>query len=122
LGQTNFVIKAVSSDIDQPASTSNIQSLDIPSTIYIPTAFSPNGDGTNDVLKFTGKFKTKDKFVLKIYNRFGQQIKQINNFSETWDGRFDGKDLESGQYLYSYSVIPENGPRMHKSGEITILR
>lgn len=121
-GQENFFIKAISSNINQPASTSNIQSLDIPSSIYIPTAFSPNGDDINGVLKFEGKFNIKDKFVFKIYNKFGQQIKQINNFSETWDGRFEGKNLESGLYPYTYSIIPENGPSTHKSGEIAILR
>jgi len=91
---------------------------------FIPTAFSPNGDGKNDLFRisFGPEIKTID---LKIYDRWGSLVYKSNNRNEGWDGSYKGKPAEMGTYFYSLTVWFSNG-YMHTNktlnGEVTLVR
>jgi gliding motility-associated-like protein len=71
-------------------------------TFYIPNAFSPNGDGTNDVFKGTGiGIKT---FTLMIYDRWGNLVFTSNDLERGWDGTFNGGDKVSLQDVFVWKV------------------
>ena len=57
--------------------------------MYVPTAFTPNGDGLNDLLRPV-LFGIKELHYFKIFNRAGEQLFEANKLSAGWDGRFKG--------------------------------
>jgi gliding motility-associated-like protein len=91
--------------------------------VFIPTAFAPNGDGTaeNKVIKIYGT--QIDKFFsLIIYNRWGQEVKKFENLEDSWDGTFNGDELEADVYGYYLHVGCINGQESIQQGNISLLR
>ena len=88
--------------------------------IFIPSAFSPNGDGDNDVFFVRGN--EIESVELFIYNRWGQQIFQSNDLSEGWDGRFKNELLEPDVYGYYVRATCFNGDDFFRKGNVTLLR
>jgi gliding motility-associated-like protein len=67
---------------------------------FIPNAFTPNGDGLNDVFKVIPRYDYVRDYVLQIYNRWGEQIFETSGSNNGWDGTFKGKPVEHGTYIY----------------------
>jgi gliding motility-associated-like protein len=67
--------------------------------VNIPNAFTPNGDGRNDVLKALGT-EVVTNFNLKIFNRYGQLVFESKDKNIGWDGRFNGQRANNGAYTY----------------------
>lgn len=86
----------------------------------LPNAFSPNGDGNNDVLYVMGK-GIRD-IHLRIYNRWGQMVFESNDLKTGWDGKFAGNTAPVEAYAYLLSVVFENGETIDKKGNVTLLR
>lgn len=72
-----------------------------PSTLFFPTAFSPNDDGINDVYYFYGSGISDITF--RLYNRWGEMIWETNDITKGWDGKFKGKLLGAGRYFWTIS-------------------
>ncbi|WP_460432176.1 gliding motility-associated C-terminal domain-containing protein [Arachidicoccus ginsenosidivorans] len=69
----------------------------------MPSAFSPNGDGLNDVFRIEGiTYQVIKKFV--IYNKFGQIVFSTYNNNNGWDGTQNGKPCDMGTYYYLIKV------------------
>ena len=86
----------------------------------LPTGFSPNGDGENDVFIIRGgPFKTVD---FKVYNNWGQLIFETNDGNEGWDGTFRGENSPLGVYTWTFVVEMGNGQIVKKSGDVTLIR
>lgn len=66
--------------------------------ISVPNAFSPNGDGTNDVFKPVTDCSLP--FAMQVYNKWGSVVFSSNDVSNGWDGSFEGKVVPDGQYSY----------------------
>lgn len=79
-------------------STDTIQ-VKIINGIYIPNAFSPNGDGKNDTWNVPG-LEAYPQHALTIFNRYGQVIFQRKNTFEPWNGFYKGQLLPAGGYTY----------------------
>jgi len=89
--------------------------------IFIPTAFSPNGDGQNDVLRLHPSNCVKAiQFVL--YNRWGQKVFETTNALNYWDGKLNGVECDSGVYAYYMSIDLQNGVSVTKKGNVTLLK
>ncbi len=88
--------------------------------LFMPNAFTPNGDGLNDYLNFAGKYI--DSFHLTIYNRWGDLVFETFDFNSKWDGTFQNKPLPSDVYFYTlnYASIADLGQKEIK-GNITII-
>jgi len=88
--------------------------------IGLPTAFSPNGDGENDILYVRGAaIKTMD---LKIYNRWGQLIFETTSQDKGWDGTFNGEPQPIEAYGYVLTASFIDGTARVLKGNITLLR
>jgi gliding motility-associated-like protein len=86
----------------------------------LPTAFSPNGDGMNDVFyPRGGPFKTID---FKIYNSWGQEVYATQKLNEGWDGTYKGVDQQVGVYVWTISAITIDGKEYIKTGDVTLIR
>lgn len=86
----------------------------------VPTAFTPNGDGQNDLfLVRGGPFKTMN---MRIYNNWGQFIFESNNQLEGWNGTFNGTEQPIGVFVWVVEVEMLNGKKIKKTGDVTLLR
>ncbi|HBH06158.1 MAG TPA: hypothetical protein DDX92_06120 [Flavobacteriales bacterium] len=89
-------------------------------TITIPNAFSPNGDGENDVFRITGE--VVQDYNLGIYNRWGQQVFSTDTGPREWDGTFEGNPLNPAVFVYELEVTCIDGQNFRKKGNITLVR
>lgn len=88
--------------------------------VYVPNAFTPNGDGKNDALYVRGNNILKMYFA--VYDRWGQLIFESNTQKKGWDGTYKGILLEPTVYAYYLDVECIGGARLKKSGNITLLK
>ncbi len=86
----------------------------------VPNAFSPNGDGTNDVIYVQGF--AINKMTWRIFNRWGQLVFTSSSVNNGWDGRFKGALQPQDVYGYTLSVEFTDGTKVNKKGDITLLR
>jgi gliding motility-associated-like protein len=84
----------------------------------IPNIFTPNGDGIHDRWEIA-YLESYPGCVVQIYNRYGQMVHRIINYSTPWDGRINGKDAPVGTYYYI--IDPKNG-RKPITGFVDIIR
>lgn len=90
------------------------------STVYLPTGFTPNNDGVNDVLYIRSNFITE--VYLTIYDRWGEKLFETDDIKKGWDGTFKGKKLDQGVYGYYMTFKCNNGQESFKKGNITLMR
>lgn len=88
--------------------------------IYVPNAFTPNGDGANDELKVYAT--AMSSMQLTIYNQWGKQLAVITDMRKGWDGRSNGTDMPAGVYAYVLKAVMQGGNEIVKNGTITLLR
>ncbi|MFK7773681.1 MAG: gliding motility-associated C-terminal domain-containing protein [Saprospiraceae bacterium] len=95
--------------------------------IYIPNAFTPNGDGKNDLFKAEANPEMLERIIdMKIFNRWGELIFQKNHVDSfdvpKWDGTFNGKKAPTGVYIYTITLTNSKGRTEVLSGDLTLLR
>jgi gliding motility-associated-like protein len=106
-----------------PADTfsySNVASVVRRVRVQIPTAFTPNGDGLNDVLEVKGRFLENYSFV--VVDRNGMEVFRSSQRSETWDGRIRGHAPVNGAYVWRFQQIDETGNMVRETGTVTIIQ
>jgi gliding motility-associated-like protein len=91
--------------------------------VFIPDAFTPNGDGQNDFLDVFGLYFRN--FNLKIYNRWGEVIFAADSIEKKWDGTYRGLRVQPGSYAYVASFesdyYPERAPTVVR-GSVMVIR
>ena len=106
-----------------PAGTfsySNLASVTRRLQLTIPTAFTPNGDGLNDVLEVKGKYLSGYTFV--VVDRNGQEVFRGTKRSDVWDGTVRGRLPTLGTYVWRFQEDDEDGQRFTATGTVTILK
>ena len=88
--------------------------------VFVPNAFSPNGDGKNDILYVRGEVIREVSF--KVYDRWGEKVFETNDLTRGWDGTFRGQPCEPGVYDYHLQVTCLGMKRYFKKGNVTLLR
>ncbi|MCC7297900.1 MAG: gliding motility-associated C-terminal domain-containing protein [Bacteroidia bacterium] len=88
---------------------------------WVPSSFSPNGDGRNDFFKIEG-LSAVNEFELIVYNRWGEKIFSTTNPEEGWNGDYMGSPALTGVYAYRINLIFFTGKRQAIHGEVTLLR
>ena len=94
--------------------------------VYIPNAFSPNGDGINDFFTLYTDIAAFEVTDLQIFDKWGNQVFEKNNFLPNvpeigWDGNWKGKKMQPGSYVYSAFIEFRNGNKINFKGEINIV-
>lgn len=88
---------------------------------YIPDAFTPNGDGSNDI--FPPLLSFVHSFSLKIFNRWGEQLYETNDPKMGWDGQYLGEPCQESVYIYILSFKSQIDNKSYLfEGTITLLR
>ena len=92
------------------------------SSLLMPNAFSPNGDGTNDVYKPKDGYQNIEEFHAYIFNRWGQKLFEWTNPSEGWDGTFKGKPVKEGVYFCLVKAKGTDGKVYNIKKDVNLLR
>jgi len=93
----------------------------ITSNVFVPTAWSPNGDGHNDKL-FPLTVNIKTLVFFRVFNRWGQLMFETNVLGNGWDGIFDGKPQVSDVYTWTVQAIGDDGHTYNYAGNSILLR
>jgi len=88
--------------------------------IFVPNAFTPNGDGKNDIFKMYGHGVVEVSF--RIHDRWGTLVFESKDPSAGWDGVYNGEQLSSGVYYYSLVTTYVDGDERKKTGDVTLIR
>lgn len=88
--------------------------------IYVPNAFTPNGDGLNDVFQPKGYYIKK--FEMDIFDRWGERIFSTKDIAQGWDGTVKGKNVENSVYVWKAIVIDIQNKRHELTGHVTLIK
>lgn len=94
--------------------------------VYVPNAFSPNGDGLNDRFYVQGKTNYGIQ-AFRIFDRWGNQLFEqsdilVNASEMGWNGEVNGKMMKTGVYVWQAIVIAKNGNRQMLAGDVQLVR
>ncbi len=90
-------------------------------TYYVPNAFTPNGDGLNDIFRaIPVGIASTDWF--RVFNRYGQVVFETNQWLKGWDGRYQGKDQPVGVYIWIVKGKDRLGRTVEEKGTVTLIR
>lgn len=89
--------------------------------IFIPTGFTPNGDGTNEIA-MPVLVGMKELTYFRIYNRWGQMVYSTSEIGKGWDGTFGGKPQPSGTYVFAAQAVDYTGKPVFRKGTIVLIR
>lgn len=98
------------------------------SRIYLPSAFSPNGDGMNDVFKPSAIFiynqsaESLYNYQMEIFDRWGNKQFESANLHEGWDGVANGRKAPAGVYLYKVKAVGLDGEIFDFKGTLHLIR
>ena len=92
--------------------------------LFIPSAFSPNDDGLNDLFKTRPQCPNigLQNFSLSVYNRWGQLVFMTHDINTGWDGRYKNKRLDQDVYVYLVDYSFKQNKLHHQKGTIALVR
>jgi gliding motility-associated-like protein len=88
--------------------------------IFVPDAFTPNGDGNNDVLYV--RSRNIADMDLKIFDRWGELVFATTDQGKGWDGSYKGKPVDPAVYVYWLTVHCLDGQKFFTKGNVTVIR
>ncbi|MBX7241693.1 MAG: PKD domain-containing protein [Bacteroidia bacterium] len=118
--QNCFRVRAYKQNDTSVVSYSNLACLSADAQIFIPNAFTPNGDSHNDFFEVKGNYIATYSII--IVNRWGQQMFNSSIMENSWDGTFRGKDVPEDVYHYLIEIMGFSGNRQKFNGTITLVR
>ena len=115
---TRYLLKVIDQD---GCKAQKDYTIKIDRKISIPNAFTPNGDGVNDVFRvFYGS--DISQVSLSVYNRYGQLVFVDKGTNKSWDGTVSGQSQPTGSYVWYFSYRDENGVLNTMKGSVLLIR
>lgn len=101
-------------------------SVDNTRKVFIPNAFSPDGDGYNDYFTINAGLDVESIISFEVYNRWGAVVFSMKNFQPNddnfgWDGYLKGKKMDSGVYVYNAEILFKDGLTERFTGDVTVV-
>jgi len=126
---TFYVLRQKDFKFDETSDTVVVYVSDCENPLYIPTIFSPNADGNNDVFRVRGEGISEIKTFL-IYNRWGEEVFKCHTERSRsaaledcgWDGTYRGEPASQAVYTYYVEAVLLNGKTVLKRGNVTLVR
>jgi len=103
-----------------PAESQPVSATTRTDQVFIPNAFTPNGDGLNDQLRVYSNVIRQMRFV--VFNQWGEKIFESFDQNNAWDGTHKGKPQPSGVYMYVCDITLNTGERIQRKGAINLVR
>lgn len=121
---TKEPVKPVQTEVSQDETPKSEPEMEEPAAeadqFFIPSAFTPNGDGLNDLFYVKANFEPRN-FEMTILNRNGERVFQTRDMNIGWDGKMRGTTLPFGMYVYIISYKDNDGNELQKQGQILLI-
>jgi gliding motility-associated-like protein len=117
-----YTIQLIATDVDGCKHTvhkPDLVEVTQSNSLYLPNAFTPNGDGENDILRVRGM--VNGPFFMAVYNQWGELLFQSENPATGWDGNRNGLPVHPGTYVYLLQIVAD-GKEQEVAGKVTLLR
>jgi len=88
----------------------------------IPTGFSPNGDGINDVFHIVRSLDIEKLKEFSVYNRWGNKVFSTTDITEGWDGTYQGHEQGIGTYVWYVVALTKEKEEILRKGNVTLVR
>ena len=121
-GTFDIVLKTTLTDTEEQLDSVTIIVAISESKLEFPNAFSPNGDGINDVFKAKEGFRSIVEFHAYIFNRWGQKLYDWTDPAGGWDGKFNGSDVKDGVYYVLVKAKGADGRKYNIRKDVNLLR
>ncbi len=92
------------------------------SVLNVPNAFSPNGDGVNDIFRVKSDYRSIVSFHGYIFNRHGKKLFEWRDIDSGWDGKHNGKDVADGAYYVRIEAKGADGKNYDIKKAVNLLR
>ncbi len=106
----------------EPELISSIRVTISTSFLEMPNAFSPNGDGVNDIYRAKRNHKSIIEFHAYIFNRWGQKLFEWTDIDGGWDGTHNGKPVKAGVYFVLVKARGADGRKYNIKRDVNVLR
>jgi gliding motility-associated-like protein len=116
----NYII-TVSNEYGCRASDTAHIGVDFRDKIFIPSAFSPNNDGLNDIFRI-GNISFQKITEFSVFNRWGNQVFNTTDPHNGWDGSYKGTPQPVGTYFYIIRISYPDGYAETYKGDVTLIR
>lgn len=116
----NFCIRVEATDGTR-LSQSNTVCVERQADMWLPTAFTPNGDGLNDTFGPVVKSAQIVDFEFIVYDRYGGRVFVSSSPDNRWDGTHSGKQVAEGGYLYYLKAKLQNGQTIERKGSVNVV-
>ena len=90
--------------------------------LLLPTAFSPNGDGVNDVFRITKWLNIKKLEFFNIYNRWGELVFSTDDINAGWEGTYKNYPQNTSSFTWAIKAEDYDGNLILKKGIVTLVR
>ena len=117
---TTYVVSGTANNCGNTDSVTVFVEINCNGDIFVPTAFSPNGDGQNEMECIMGNCIETLNFF--IYDRWGEKVFETTDQKICWDGVFRGKQMDPGIFVYYLKASFTNGKEITKKGNISLVR
>jgi gliding motility-associated-like protein len=119
---TTYCVKGITESgcIDSSCITITVDGKLTCQTIYVPDAFSPNGDGVNDIESVFGDCIAEIQFM--IFDRWGEKVFEANTPGESWDGTYKGRLMNTAVFVYYLKATLTTGEEISQKGNISLIR
>ncbi|MCC7298308.1 MAG: gliding motility-associated C-terminal domain-containing protein, partial [Bacteroidia bacterium] len=101
-------------------SYSNVDGPPVETKIFIPNAFTPDGNSINEGFRPDGIYIAS--YTMKIYNRWGEKVYEGDACMNAWDGTYLGANAQEGVYAYLVDARGSDGKVYRFTGDVTLLR
>ena len=114
-----FSVMAQGVPVCKTSAAATVSAKTLATNVYIPSAFTPNGDGKNDVFKiYSTLISAMD---MKIFNQWGELVFSTSNPGDGWNGTYKGKMQPVGVYMYAVRVRLVDGTDLSRKGSLTLV-
>jgi gliding motility-associated-like protein len=116
-----YIVKVSTAQGCYALDTVHIQVFKTGPDIFVPSAFTPNNDGHNDLFRAIPVGIAHFEYF-RIFSRWGQEVFFTSDSSEGWDGTVNGKNAPIGAYVWMAQGIDYLGNRIARKGTVTLIR
>lgn len=119
--EANLILK-INGEEYKIKSLSNVAEINFDTKIFLPQAFSPNGDGINDEYQVFGNLDKLQSFRMQIYNKWGNVVFESDDLKKGWDGQIANEKADLGIYTVRITYIDSFGNTHVKYGVVSLMR
>lgn len=121
LGDIRYTVYATTADGCLAFDTIHVHFYNVGEDIYVPTGFTPNGDGNNDVIRPI-LIGMQSLVSFRIYNRLGELVFATNEEGKGWDGVYKGKGQDPATFVWYAEGLTYKGELRKKKGYVVLIR